>query len=146
VQHFDPLDRVERYGDVAVVMTGLRVVEADAVDQHQHLAEVGAANREIRLRAPLASSPHIHGPQQPQHVRDAMHRKLHDLLARDDRQRARHRAERHRRGGGGDDDVLPEGTLRVCGRGRREDGGCQPHGHTPLNHMHSSDSFSCEAP
>ena len=74
MENFDPLDRVERHGDVAVVVARLRIVQTHAVDEHEHLAEVGAANREVGLNAALASGPHVHGRGQAQHVRDAVDR------------------------------------------------------------------------
>jgi hypothetical protein len=36
-------------------MAGLWVVESNAVDEHEHLAESGAANREVRLDAALSA-------------------------------------------------------------------------------------------
>ena len=51
VQHLDALHGVERNRDVAVVMARLRVVQAHAVDEHEHLTEVGAAHGEVGLHA-----------------------------------------------------------------------------------------------
>ena len=49
--HFDPRNRIERHGDVHIVMAGLNVVEALAVQQDERLAEAGAADREVALHA-----------------------------------------------------------------------------------------------
>ena len=70
VQDLDALHRVERHRDVAVVMARLRVVQPDAVDEHEHLAEVRAAHREIGLHAANAARPHVHRRRQAQHVGD----------------------------------------------------------------------------
>ena len=50
-QHFDAVDGIERHGDIHVVVAGLRVAQALAVEQHQRLAESAAADREIGLYA-----------------------------------------------------------------------------------------------
>jgi len=50
-QHFDSGDGIERHGNIHVVMAGLDVVETEAVEQHQGLFEVGAADGEIVLHA-----------------------------------------------------------------------------------------------
>lgn len=48
-EHLDAVDLLERNGDVTAVMDGLRVVEADAVDQRERLAE--RATHEARSRS-----------------------------------------------------------------------------------------------
>ncbi len=50
-QDLDPLDVEQRDRNVAVVVARLGVVEAGAVDQHQRLAEAGAADGEVGLDA-----------------------------------------------------------------------------------------------
>ena len=115
VENFDPFDRVERHGDVAVMVARLRIVQSHAVDEHEHLAEVGAANREVGLNAALTAGPHVHGRGQAQHIRNAADRQPLNLIARNHRQRPRHGAEFDGRRGGRDHDVLAE---RALGRGR----------------------------
>jgi hypothetical protein len=48
---FHALHAFERHRDIHIVMPGLRVVEAHAVEQHQRLAEARAADGEIALHA-----------------------------------------------------------------------------------------------
>ena len=50
-QHFDAGDRFERHRDIQIVVAGLHVVHAHAVEQDQRLAEAGAADREVGLDA-----------------------------------------------------------------------------------------------
>ena len=49
--HFDALHAFEGHRDVHIVMAGLWVVQTHAVEQHEGLAEAGAADGEIRLDA-----------------------------------------------------------------------------------------------
>jgi hypothetical protein len=111
VQHFDALHGVERNGNVAVVVSGLRVVQPNAVDEHQHLSKVRAAHGEIRLHAALAPRADVDRGHQSQDVGHGMCRKRVDLIAGDHGQRPRHAAELDRCGRRGHDDGLPEGAL-----------------------------------
>jgi hypothetical protein len=47
--HFDAIHTFERHGDIHVVVAGLRVVDAHAVEQHEGLAEARAADGKIAL-------------------------------------------------------------------------------------------------
>ena len=49
--HFDALHAFERHRDIHVVMPGLRVVEAHAVEQDEGLTEARAADGEVHLHA-----------------------------------------------------------------------------------------------
>lgn len=109
-QDLDSLDRIERHRNIAVVVPGLRVIEPNAVDEHQRLAEVGAANREVRLDASDAARTDINGRHQPERVGRA-HRQACQLLARNDGHRSGDAAERHRGRGGRDDNGLTNGIL-----------------------------------
>ena len=95
----------------------LRVVQPHAVHEDEHLAEVGAAQREIALHAEHATGAHVHGRDQPQHVGDGVRGQGVDLLASDDGHRPRDAAEIDGAGGGGHDDGLAIGLLRGDGRG-----------------------------
>ena len=136
MEDFDPLDRVERHGDVAIMVTRLRIVQSHAVNEHEHLAEVGAADREVGLDAALTAGPHVDGRGQAQHVRNAADRQPLNLIARNHRQRPRHCAEFDRRRGGRDHHVLPE---RALGRGRvrecEHEGRCTGEGDTRAHSM-----------
>ena len=96
VENLDSLDQIERHRYIAVVMPGLRVVQPDAVHEHQHLAKGGAAKREVGLDAALAARADVDRGGQPQDVGDAVHGKRLDLLACDHRHRPRHAAKFHR--------------------------------------------------
>ena len=74
MENFDPFDCVERHRDVAVMMPRLRIVQTNAIDEHEHLAEIGAANGEIGLHAALATRPHVDRRSQSKHVGDAVDR------------------------------------------------------------------------
>ena len=50
-QHFNPGDRLEWQRNVHIVMSGLRIVHALPVHQHQGLAKGAAADREVGLHA-----------------------------------------------------------------------------------------------
>ena len=80
VENLDPLHIVKRNRDIAVVMARLRVVHANAVDEHEHLAEVRAAHGKIRLHAANAARTHVNRRHEPQHVGDRMRRQRVDLL------------------------------------------------------------------
>ena len=97
-------------------MARLRVVQANAVDEHEHLAEVGAAHREIRLHAANAARTHVHRRDQPQHIGNRVRRQRLDLLARDHGKRARHRPHLNGGGRGGHDHHLAVWRHRL---GRR---------------------------
>jgi hypothetical protein len=120
VQDLDPLDRIKRHRHVTVVMPGLRIVQPHAVDQHQHLPEMGAADREVRLQAAHAAGAHVDRRRQPEHVRHTLHRELRDLLARNHRHRAGNAPQLHRRRRGGDNDGLTDGILGVGGDGAEQ--------------------------
>ena len=110
-EHLDPLDLVERDRDVAVVMSRLRVVEAHAVDEHERLAERGAAQREVRLHAAVAACGDVEPAREPQRVGERAHGQRLDPLARDHVQRAPQLREARRLGAAGDDQRLLE---RCC--------------------------------
>ena len=73
-QDFDALDVEQRHRDVAVVVPRLGVVEAGAVDQHQRLAEAGAADGEVGLDAARPALAHLDAGHQPQRVDRAWRR------------------------------------------------------------------------
>ena len=116
MKNLDPLDIVQRHRDIAVVVARLRVVDANAVNEDEHLAEVGATYRKIRLHAANAAGTHVNRRHEPQHVGDRMRRQRLDLLARDHGERARHRAHLNGGGRGRDDHHLPVWRYRL---GRR---------------------------
>jgi hypothetical protein len=118
LQNLDPLDGVERHGDVAVVVARLGVVQANAVDQHQHLTEICPANGEVGLHAGNAARTHIHRRRQPQHIGNGRGGQRLDLVAGDDGDAARDAAELNRCRRRGDDDRLTIGALRRQRRGR----------------------------
>ena len=98
-KHLDAVHGVERQRDVHIVMAGLRVVEALAVEQHQRLPERAAADRDIRLHASGRAGHHVHRGVQAQEVgqpglerrlaghRQNVHRAI-DLFERDRLDRA----------------------------------------------------------
>lgn len=51
MQHFDPADRIDGDGKIHIVMTGLRIIEAEAIEQHEGLAIAGAADGDVALHA-----------------------------------------------------------------------------------------------
>jgi hypothetical protein len=55
VQHFNRVHGVKRNGQVEVVMRGLAVVDAKAIQQHQGLLEGTSAQNHIRLSAARAT-------------------------------------------------------------------------------------------
>jgi hypothetical protein len=94
------------------VVARLRVVQADAVNEHEHLAESGPAKREVGLDSPDAPRANIDGGSQPQHVRDAVHRQRLDLLPRNNGHRPGHAAEFNRPGSRSHNNRLAK-VLRV---------------------------------
>ena len=52
MQHVDTTYRRERNGNIHVVVGGLGVVDAKAVQQYEGLLEGGAAHRDVRLASP----------------------------------------------------------------------------------------------
>ena len=55
VQHFNRVHGIERNGQVQIVMRGLAVVDAKAIQQHQGLLEGSSAQDQIRLPAARAA-------------------------------------------------------------------------------------------
>ena len=55
-------------------MSRLRVVEPHAVDEHEHLAEVGAADGEVGLDAQHAAGAHVHRGHEPERIGNGVHR------------------------------------------------------------------------
>jgi hypothetical protein len=92
-------------------MPRLRVIEANTVDEDEHLSERGAAYREIGLNTVNAARANVHRRRQTQHIGDGVSRETGNLLTRDDRHRPRHRCQFHRLGRPGDDDGLSERVL-----------------------------------
>src|SRR5687768_7131724 len=72
VQYLDTLDRIERNGNIAVVVAGLCVVQPNPIDEHQHLTEVGSTNRKVRLDSAFAACTNVHRSGQPQHICNAV--------------------------------------------------------------------------
>jgi len=66
-QHLDSFDVVQRDREIAVVMPGLGIVDADAVEQYQRLAETSATDREVRLHV-WATCAHVHAGRESQDV------------------------------------------------------------------------------
>jgi hypothetical protein len=118
VEDLDSLHGVEGNRDVAVVMTGLGIVQPHAVHQHQHLPEVGAANGEVTLDPAHAAHAHVNRRGQAEHVGDRLHRQTLDLLARQNGHRARDGAQFDRACSAGHDHSLPKTILRDCAPAR----------------------------
>ena len=119
-QHLDALDVEQRHRDVAVVMPRLGVVETGAVDEHQRLAEAGAADREVGLDAARPALAHLDARDQPQRVDRLRQRQPREIFAGQDDDGAPEAAERVGRDGSGDDDGLAD----VGGRRRGRRGAC----------------------
>ena len=121
-QHLDTIDVHERHGNVAVVMPRLRVVQPDAVDEHQRLPERGAADREVALdaaRSPRRARRHSSTSRSTSATRRDW--QAIDVLPRDEHQRppdAAERLGRHRRG---HDDGFLHRLLRRGPERARED-------------------------
>ena len=119
-QDLDALDVEQRHRHVAVVVPRLGVVEPGAVDQHQRLAEGGAADGEVGLDAARAALAHLDAGHQPQRVDRRRHRQAGEVLAGEDDDGAPEAAERVGRDGSGDDDRLAHvGGRRARGGWRR---------------------------
>src|SRR5579864_5175199 len=58
-ENLQAADGVGRNRNLGVEMAGLRVVQAQAVDEHQGLSEISAVNRDIGLDAVDAAALHI---------------------------------------------------------------------------------------
>jgi hypothetical protein len=120
------------------VVTGLCIVQPHAVHEHQHLAEVGAANGEVTLDPAHAAHAHVDRRGQAKHVGDRLHRQTLDLLAGDDGHGARDAAQFDRSCGARHDNSLPKPILggraaRPYGRhGDHTGDACQ----TPLAQEH----------
>ena len=113
-QDLDALDIVERDGgEVELVVGGRRVVDADAVDQHQRVAGLAAAQAHFVVPPGPPDSVTV----TPGTVRSSsateVGRGMLDLVARDDRDGAARLADRDRHVVGRDDD------RRYLGEGRR---------------------------
>jgi hypothetical protein len=93
------------------VVTGLCIVQPHTVHEHQHLAEVAAANGEVTLNPAHPAHAHVNRRGQPEHVGHRLHRQTLDLLARQDRHGARHAAQFDRSRGARHDDSLPKAVL-----------------------------------
>ena len=115
-QHLDALDVEQRDRDVAVVVPRLRVVEASAVDQHEGLAEAGAADREVGLDAARAALAHLDAGHQPKRVDRRRQRQAGEVFAGQDDDGAPEAAERVGRDGTGDDDGLADVGGAACRR------------------------------
>ena len=92
-------------------MAGLGVVQAHAIDEHEHLTEIRAAHGEVALHAGNATHPDVDRGRQPQRIGHRLHRQPRDLLAGDDRHPAGDRAQLDRPGRRGHHDRLPETVL-----------------------------------
>ena len=99
---------VERNRDVAVVMARLGIVQAHAIDEHQHLAEVRAAHGEVGLHAGDPPHPNVNRCRQSQHIGDDCTGNAGDLCLVMIVIRASDGAELDRPRGGGDHDRLPK--------------------------------------
>ncbi len=55
VQHLNRVHRVERYGQVEIVMRGLAVVDAKAIQQHQRLFKSSSTKNQVSLPAARAA-------------------------------------------------------------------------------------------
>ena len=70
--HLDARDGVHRHRDIHVVVAGLDVVEAHAVEQHEGLLEVGAADGEVGLYAVGRAFLQVERWVEAQHVDDGV--------------------------------------------------------------------------
>ncbi len=133
-QDLDALDVEQRHRHVAVVVPRLGVVEPGAVDQHQRLAEGGAADGEVGLDAPRSALAHLDAGHQAQRVDRGGDGQAGEVLAGQDDDRAAEAAERVGRDGSGDDDGLAHvgrfGRRRL-GRLRRGRRGATVRGGSP---------------
>jgi hypothetical protein len=103
-------------------MTGLRVVDRHAVNEHERLAEGGAADGQVGLDAARASRPHVNAADEAQRVGHRHDRQLPQLVSRQEDDGAADAEERFGRRGGRHHDRLFDGGLlrhRGCG-GERE--------------------------
>lgn len=105
----DDLDAIEgrdRHRDVAVVMAALAVVEPDAVDEDEALAEGRTTDGEVGLHATTAARPDVDAGHEAQPVNQRRHAEHVQIAPRQCGDSARDRFVAGRCEGGGDDDGL----------------------------------------
>ena len=100
------IDAIERHGNVGVVVSGLAVVQPDAVNEDDDLAESTTTHGEVGLRAEVPAAAHLDAPGEAQHIGDGPGRQTADFLARENRHRPRQRVERDGLGRRGHDHRL----------------------------------------
>ena len=115
-QHLDLRHGIQRHGDIHIVMAGLDVVQAQAVEQHQGLAEAAAANGKIGLHAVGSALLQVERRVQPQQVGQGVGDQVH-AARRQQRDGAVHLIQRERLEGAGHHDgfVLRQRVSAVAG-------------------------------
>ena len=88
------------------MVSGLAVVQPDAVNEHDDLAESTTAHGEVGLRAEVSAAAHLDTPGEPQHIGDGPGGQMADFLARENRDRPRQRVKRDGLGRRGHDHRL----------------------------------------
>ena len=67
-QDLESGDRLERNGDIQIVMPGLHVIEPKSVEKHERLAEPASPDREVTLEAIWRPLSQVDGRVEPQEI------------------------------------------------------------------------------